>query len=202
MVSINNNSRILQLALCIHIIHIAQNFVVIVGIAVAIGINIAAQNGVRQLIALGAHLPAAEEEFLFMLSSSNTVQHNGKVTRGGILHAYGDTHTGGDHAVQLVLAGASAHCCIAQQVGQITENLRIENFLSAGHAGFFNHAHIHLTNSDDTAQHILLTIGRGLVQHTLIAHADSTGLIGVQARHDVDFILNLFLHLGQTMHII
>ena len=40
------------------------------------------------------------------------------------------------------------------------------------------------------------------MQHTLIAYADSTRLVGVQTRYDKNFILYLFLQLGQTINIV
>ena len=40
------------------------------------------------------------------------------------------------------------------------------------------------------------------MQHALIAYADSTRLISIQARHDENFLGNLLLQLCQTMHIV
>ena len=137
-----------------------------------------------------------------MLRCRHTVEHNGQIAASRILHANGNAYAAGNHTVELVLAGARANCGIAQQIGQIAENLGIENFLCTGQAGFFYHAHVHFTDSDNTTQHILFTLGRRLVQHTLIAYADSTRLVSVQTRYDKNFILYLFLQLGQTINIV
>ena len=60
VVGIHNNCRILQLTFCVHINNDFQYLIMVVGEAVADGVNIAAQNGMRQRITLGAYLPAAE----------------------------------------------------------------------------------------------------------------------------------------------
>ena len=202
MVGIHNNCRILQLTFCVHINNDFQHLIMVVGEAVADGVNITAQNRMRQRIALSAYLPATEQKFLLMLRRRHTVEHNGQIAAGRILHANGNAYAAGNHTVELVLAGACADCGIAQQIGQIAENLRIENFLRTGQTGFFYHAHVHFADSDNTAQHILFTLGRRLVQHTLIAYADSTRLVGVQTRYDKNFVLHLFLQLGQTINIV
>ena len=60
VVGIHNNCRVLQLTFCIHINNDFQHLIMVIGEAVADGVNIAAQNGMRQRITLGAYLPATE----------------------------------------------------------------------------------------------------------------------------------------------
>ena len=132
-----------------------------------------------QLVALRTHLPATEEKLLLVLRCRHAVEHNRQITARGVLHADRNAYAARNHAVQLVLAGACTHSGIAQKIGQIAEHLGIEDFLRTRKACFLHHAHVHLADSDDASQHILLALGRGLVQHALIAYADCARLVGI-----------------------
>ena len=104
--------------------------------------------------------------------------------------------------MELVFDGPGTDGGIGQEVRQVTEDFRIEDFFGAGKARFADDAGIHFTDGDDAAQHVLLAFRVRLMEHALIADADGTGFAGVDARDDKDFIFDLFLDLDQAMDII
>lgn len=104
--------------------------------------------------------------------------------------------------MELVFDGPGTDGGIGQEVRQVTEDFRIEDFFGAGKARFADDAGIHFTDGDDAAQHVFLAFRVRLMEHALIADADGTGFAGVDARDDKDFILDLFLDLDQAMNIV
>ena len=61
---------------------------------------------------------------------------------------------------------------------------------------------VHAADGLDAGQHVLLAFRVGLVQHTLVAHADGARLVRVHAGDEQDRVLHLFLHLRQACHIV
>ena len=155
-----------------------------------------------QRVPLCADFPTAEEEVLCMLGRFDGVEHDRNVTGCRVLHAYRDTDSTGNHAMELVFDRPGADGRIGQEVRQVAEDFRIEDFFSTGKARFADNAGIHFTDGDDAAQHVFLTFRVGLVEHAFIADADGTRFAGVDARNDENFILDLFLDFDQAMDII
>lgn len=104
--------------------------------------------------------------------------------------------------MELVLNRARADGRIRQQVRQIAVDLRVEDLLCAREARLAHDARVHLADCDDAAEHILLALRVRLMQHALVADADRARLARVEARHDEDLVLDLFLHRNKAVHVI
>ena len=155
-----------------------------------------------QRVPLCADFPATEEEVLRMLGRFNRIEHDRNIAGCRILHAHRNADATGDHAMELVFDGPGADGCIGQEVRQVAEDFRIEDFFGTGKARFADDAGIHFTDGDDAAQHVFLAFRVGLVEHAFVADADSTRFAGIDARNDENFIFDLFLDFDQAVDII
>ena len=116
MIRVDDDSRVHEIALVVCLAERAQVLVVVVRQTVAEAVDIAAQDGMRQRVALRADFPAAEQELLRVLCRFNRVEHDRDISRRRVLHADRDADTARNHAVELILDGARADSCVRQQV--------------------------------------------------------------------------------------
>ena len=119
VVRVHNAGRILQISLCIELVEQLQILVMVVGQALVMFIDSAAQNAVSQRISLCLYLPASVDKLVAVLGSVNCVEHNGESAAGGVFHAHGHVNAAGYKAVLLILYRAGAYGDVGHNVGKI-----------------------------------------------------------------------------------
>ena len=77
--------------------------------ALTVAVDVTAQNGMRQGIALGCHLPVAVLEHVWVLCRGDRVHHHRKITARGVFHANGHVHTACHQAVLLIFYRPRTH---------------------------------------------------------------------------------------------
>ena len=98
----------------------------------------------------------------------------------------------------LVLDRASTHCHIRQQVNEVLVVAGVEHLVGSEHAGFLNHAQVHVANGLNACEQVVRRLGIGIVQQALVARALRARLIGVHARDDEELVLDLLGKIAQT----
>lgn len=83
MIRVDDDSRVHKIALVVCLAERAQVLVVVVRQTVAEAVDITAQDGMRQRVALRADFPAAEQELLRVLCRFNRVEHDRDITDVG-----------------------------------------------------------------------------------------------------------------------
>ena len=170
--------------------------------AVSEVVDIASQDGVGQGVAFCADFPAAEQEFLGVLGGGDGVEHDRDIAGRRVFHTDGNTDAAGDHAVELVFDGAGSDGGVGQEIRQVAVDFRVEDFFRAGESRFADDAGVHFADGDNAGQHVFLAFRVGLMEHALVAYADGTRLVGIDAGNDEDSVGDFFLHGGQAMGIV
>lgn len=155
-----------------------------------------------QADAVSVDLPAAVDERVAALSRTDRIQHDRNRAAGGILHTAGALHAAGGKTVLLILNGTRAYCDIAEYIGQIAVVLGIQHFISAHKTGLLNGACVQLAHVDKTLKHVLALGGVWLVDHSLVALAGGSGLVGVDSRDNNDLVLDLLLKSGKAAGVV
>ena len=119
-----------------------------------------------------------------ILRRMDGIQHNRKVSAGGVLHAYRNVDAAGYQTVLLVLHGAGADGDIGKKIFYIGKVLRVQHLVSCGHAGLLDGTDVHMAQGDDACQRVRLLLRIRLMHDTLVAVAGGTGLVGVDPGDD------------------
>lgn len=104
--------------------------------------------------------------------------------------------------MELVFNRPCAHRNIAQHVGQIKVVFGIKHLVRAGKARFTQRFYMQFADCDKPFEHVFACMRIGLMQHTLVAVARGTRLVGVYTRNDKDFVLHLLLHVAKPRNIV
>jgi len=174
----------------------------VVGVRVAVLINITSQDSMGKRIALAACFPASVEECVLGLSCDNGVEHYGIVAAGGVLHTNGDSKTAGGKAVLLILYGTCAYCNIGKDIGKISVVLGVEHFICTHKTCFGKSLCVELSDRDKALKHILTLGGVWLMYHSLIALTGGSGLIGINSGDNKYLVLYLILNLCKAVNVI
>ena len=174
----------------------------VVRLTLLVLVCVAAQNGMRQRIALACAFPAAIDKRMAVLSCGDAIQHNGEVAAGGVFHANGDIQRAGCQAMVLVFHRTRAHGNVAQQIVQVLIVVAVQHFVGADESGFGDGAHVQIADGHNAFEHVGLGLGVGLVQHAFVAQARGARFVCVDARNEVDLVGHFFLKLCQAAQVI
>ena len=203
VVAVDDGGGVFEVLCLVHLAKQDDILVVVVGVGLPGFVHVAAQDGVRVRVAGGMHFPSAVEEGVRVLRRRDGIQHHGEVAARGVLHAHGHANSAGDQAVLLVFHRAGAHSHVAENVVQVTVVFRVEHLVRAGEARFADGADVQFAYGDEPLHHVGLAVGVGLVKHPFVPVARGARLVGINARHDQDFVFDFFLHFykaGDVIH--
>ena len=102
----------------------------------------------------------------------------------------------------LVFDRARAHGNVAQQVDEVLVVGRVEHLVGGKETGLLDDAQVHVTDGLDAFEQVIGRLGVGVVQQAFVASALGARLVGVDARNDDEFVLDLFGDLGQSVHVL
>ena len=176
--------------------------VMVVGVGLAVIIDIAPQDGVGEWIARALDLPVAIDEGMGALSGTDGVHHHRKVAAGGVFHSHRDVQAAGGQTVLLVFDAARTDRHVRDEVGQEMMVLGIQHLVGAGEAELVDGLHMHPADG----QHALDDIGIGcrvrLMEHSLVPCPCRAGLVGIDARNYDYLVLNFVLDGTQAADVI
>ena len=198
VVGVHDDRGIDQVGLLVQLAHPQKILVVVVGHASARVVQVAAEDGVGVGVAVGGDFPAAVEEGVAGLGGHDGVHHDAQITARRVLHTHGGVEAAGHQAMGLVLHRAGAHGHVGQEVGEVAVVLGVEHLVGAGEIVVPQGGQVQVADGHDALVHIGLGVGIGLVEHTLVALARGTGLVGVDAGDDDDLIRHLLLNSAET----
>ena len=118
MVAVNNNGGVFEIPFVIKIENSLKVFVMIVRVAVAVFVNIAAENCMGKRVAFALNFPAAVNKVMGNLGGGYGVHHNGKVAAGGVFHSDRNVDSAGGEAVVLVFNRTRTHRNISEKIGK------------------------------------------------------------------------------------
>ena len=202
VVGVHNDSRIFQPHLVVHLHQPHDILIVVVGLVDAALVDTPTQDGVGQRVAGGLHLAAGIGVVLRMLRRIDRVEHDGKVSAGGVLHPGGHVEAAGRLPVMLVFHRPRSDRHIGQQVLHIPPILRIEHLIGCGKPVFLNGPHLQAADGYQTRHQVRPLLRIGLECYALVSVTVGAGFVGVNARNDLHSILDLLLHAGQAADIV
>ena len=179
-----------------------QVFVVVIGVGATVETDVATHDGVCERVAVALNLPVAEDEALMCLGGVDGVKHDGGGTGGGVFHADGHRNAARHQAMLLILDRARAHGNVAQQVDEVLVVGRVEHLVGGKETGLLDDAQVHVADGLDAFEQVIGRLGVGVVQQAFVASALGARLVGVDARNDDEFVLDLFGDLGQSVHVL
>ena len=102
----------------------------------------------------------------------------------------------------LVLNGARTHRDVGEKVNEVLVVGGIEHLVRGEHARLLHHAQMHVADGLHAAEHVVGSLGVGVVEQALVAHALGARLVGVDARDHDETVLDLLGELGQTAGVV
>ena len=202
VVGIHDHSGVGQIQFVILILQVSEILIVIVWNVAAEFIHISTKDAVGQRVALGLDFPSAIQELLRALCSHDGIHHDRDISAGGILQSRRYSDAACHDTVLLVLHGPCTDGDITKQIGKIAVVFRIQHLLGTGKAGLPGHIGMKLPNGNDACQHVFFLFRIRLVEHPLVTDPLGTGLVGIDTGNEEQLVLDLLLHLCQTVHVI
>ncbi len=135
MVGVDEDGRVLQISFFIFFQKKLDVFIVIVGDRVPVFVYGPSEDRVGKRIAFRTYFPASGDEIMSALCRDNGVEHNGKVSAGGVLHTHRDIQTADHQTVLLIFHGAGADGYIGEDVGEIMPVVRVEHLIRSSKSG-------------------------------------------------------------------
>ena len=194
MVGIDDDGGIFKPAFRVQIAKFDKVFVMVIRDCLSVFIHRTAQNRVRERISRAVHFPPRIHERVRMLRRAYRIHHNGQIAACRVFHADGNIEPACREPVELVFDRPCADRNVRQHVGQIQMVFGIKHFVRAGKSRFIKCLYVQFSYGDQPFQHIFVGVGIGLVQHSLVTVAGRARFVGINARHDDDFVGDLFLH--------
>ena len=149
VICVDDTGRIDEIALVVFLQQENQIFIVIIGNIVAMLVDCAAQDCVRERISGRIDLPAAVDKRMRVLCRVHGVEHDAEVSACGVLHPGGYVEAADDEAVLLVFHGAGADRDVGEKIAHISPVLRIEHLISRGEFRFIHDAQLHFAHCDN-----------------------------------------------------
>ncbi|CDB95541.1 unknown [Acidaminococcus intestini CAG:325] len=100
--------------------------------------------------------------------------------------------------MQLIFDRTGPNGSIGNQVRQIAMIFRVKDFLGTSKARFPNNPFMHLAAGKNPLEHVLPTVGIGLMKHTFIANTNGARFIGIDAGNEEKRLLDFFLDAGKA----
>ena len=202
MVGVNDYGRVLKAGCLVCLVEVVEILVVVVGMALAELVYVATKDCVGIWVTCGLYLPSTVEEHVGGLACLDSVHHNADVATGGVLHTNGNVKAAGSKSVLLVLNRSCTNCNVGEKVGKVSVILRVKHLVCTAKSCFVDSTHVNMSDSENSLKHVGVSIGVGLVKHTLVALTCGSGLVGVDSGDDKYLILHLLLHLTKLVYII
>ena len=91
---------------------------------------------------------------------------------------------------------------VGQQIGDVGIVFGIQHLVRRGQAADADGVDVQLPYGEDAFEDVLLAVRIGLGEHALIPHALGARLVGVDARHDDDLVLDLLVELAEALDVV
>ena len=174
----------------------------VVGQCVAVLVYRTAQDSVGKRIPLCFDLPSSGDEIVSLLGCYYGVEHNGKITAGGIFHANGNIQSAYHEAVFLIFHGAGADGHVGEQIGQVVIIIRVEHLVRGTKARLLQRTDMHMADRQNTCQYIWFCLRVRLMEHAFVTLTGGTRFVGIDTGNQHQAVLHFVLKLGKAVGVI